>query len=94
MTLQFTLYNPRKYAVVGGIDIYDEISLNSPELEYGDYAKKDHSLLISPGISHIIILIDPLTTNQGKFFKANHKSSTAPEKQQTDFYIQSTVKWR
>jgi len=64
-TLQFTLFNPWSQAVVGGIDIYDEVSLSSPELEYGDYAKKDRSLLISPGVSHVVIMIDPLMTTQG-----------------------------
>ena len=64
-TLQFTLFNPWDYAVVGGIDIYDQTALNSSELEFGDYVKRDRSLLIGEGITHVIIFINPIQTTQG-----------------------------
>ncbi|WP_165822352.1 beta-galactosidase [Paenibacillus montanisoli] len=64
-SLQFTLHNPWDRAVVGGIELFDGLSLESPELEFGDYVERPKSLLIGEGITHVVIRIDPIQTTQG-----------------------------
>jgi hypothetical protein len=64
-SLQFTLYNPTDRVMIGGIEIYDQTALDSPELIYEDYIKRARSLLIGEGVTHVVIRIDPILTNQG-----------------------------
>jgi beta-galactosidase GanA len=64
-SLQFTIYSPLERTVVGGINIYDQTALDSPDLEYGDFVEHNRSLMIGEGITHIVIRIDPISTQRG-----------------------------
>lgn len=64
-SLQFTLYNPWDRPVIGGLGIYDKKSVESAELQYGDYVDRGASLLICEGVTHVVVCIDPIITNRG-----------------------------
>lgn len=64
-SLQFTVFNPWNRPVVGGIDIYDRRSLTSPELPFGDFVGRGRSLVLSEGVTHVIVRIDPIQTTLG-----------------------------
>src|SRR5690554_6885087 len=67
-SLQFTLYNPWDRIATGGVEIYDGTSVQSPDLEYGDYIDRKKSILIGEGVTHVIIQLDKLKTNRGDRF--------------------------
>ena len=58
-------YNPWERTVIAGINIYDQTALDSPDLEYGDFINHDRSLLLGEGITHVVIRIDPISTQRG-----------------------------
>ena len=64
-SLQFSVFNPWDHPVIGGIDIYDQTSLDSPELEFGDCISRGRCLMYSEGVTHVVIRIDPIQTTQG-----------------------------
>ena len=63
-SLQITLYRPADTAV-GGIQADDAVSLTSPERSYGDCIDMKRKLMLPPGLTHIVINIDPMQTTQG-----------------------------
>ncbi len=64
-SLQFTVYNPWERTVIAGINIYDQTALDSPNLEYGDCITHGRSLMFGEGITHVVIQINPISTQRG-----------------------------
>jgi hypothetical protein len=64
-SIQFTVYNPRKKVFLGGISLYDQQALVSPELEFGDCVTREGVAMLCEGVNHIVLQIDPLQTQQG-----------------------------
>jgi hypothetical protein len=64
-SIQFTVHNPNNKVVLGGISLYDQQALVSPELEFGDCVTRGGAVMLCEGVNHIVLQIDPLQTQQG-----------------------------
>lgn len=64
-SIQLTVYNPRPEVLLGGLQIYDQQALVSPELEFGDFVQRGGAAMLCEGVNHIVLQIDPVQTQQG-----------------------------